>query len=336
MFLKCRGNVLALLILFGLLSLPGQAQFTMSSEPARLGETFTVNVSGAFPNSEYLILIDTDPGPTFFPMANNLRLDLGFSANILALPVGFTDSGGNGSINLISNEAHAVGVQFYVQAVNIDPVSPHGITASNPTRAILHPPVPGVGVETQLSLSDDGFQLVPLGFSFPFYGQTYTEAYVNANGTVSFGQGNSTFFVSESLFLSGPPTIAPMWSDFNPQSGGTVSWDTTAAPGSTMTIRWTNLIDNIQGGPNTFSVTLDVSGHVLMDYGNCSVTHCISGMTAGMTANPNSFDLSALGWTDFSSTESIYEEFDSGPGFDLQNTFNLYATAFMGSRTYYH
>ncbi|MFT7616464.1 MAG: hypothetical protein ACI97A_000085 [Planctomycetota bacterium] len=335
MFLKCRSSLVALLFLLGLLSLPVHAQFSMSAEPARLGESFDVSVSGAYPNSEYLILLDTDPGPTFFPLANNLRVDLGFSSNIVALPVGLANASGDSSITLISNEANAVGVQFYVQAINIDPVAPFGISVSNPARGTVHPQVPGTGTVTPLTLTDDGFALVPLGFSFPFYGQSYTEAYVNANGTVSFGQGNATFFVTESFFLSGPPTIAPLWSDLNPELGGTVSWDTTSTPGSTMTFRWTNVIDNIQGGPNTFSMSIDANGHVIMDYGNCVVTDCIAGKTAGMAATANSFDLSAPGWTDFLGSLSVYEDFTSG-GFDLQNNFNLFANTFMDSSTYYH
>ena len=230
MFSKHARGMFAIVMLLAVFAGSVEAQFTLSSTQARLGESFTMSVSGAMPNSEFIILVDKDPGPTFFPMANNLRVDLGFSSNFFAFPSSFTDASGDSNINLISNEAGCRRGLFYVQALNVDPNDPLGITASNQMKGTIHPPLPRQ--RHRDSADPDGRRLavIPLGFSFPFYGQTYTEAYVNANGTLSFGQANGGFTVSESFFLSGPPTIAPMWTDLNPQLGGTVEWDTTDTP----------------------------------------------------------------------------------------------------------
>ena len=41
--------------------------------------------------------------------------------------------------------------------------------------------------ETAVSLSDDDSRKVDLGLSFPFYGTSYSEVYVNSDGNLTFG-----------------------------------------------------------------------------------------------------------------------------------------------------
>ncbi len=336
MFFKNFRGMSAIIMLLGILSVSAHAQFVLSSTQARIGETFTMSVTGATPNSEYIILVDRDPGPTFFPSANNLQVDLGFSVNFLAFPSTFADSNGDGSLNLISNEPGAIGGTFFCQALAVDPIAPFGISVSNQTRGTIHPQVPtSAGSRTNLNLADDSSALVPLGFSFPFYGQTYTEAYVNSNGTLTFGQANTSFTITESFFLSGAPTIAGLWTDLNPQLGGAVEWDATSTPGQTITFHWTNVNDNLQGGPNTFSISLDLNGHIITDYGACTVSEGIVGMTPGMSAAPMGINLSSIGWSNHGLTESVYEDFTGG-AFDLSNSYSLYANTFNGESIYFH
>ncbi len=61
--------------------------------------------------------------------------------------------------------------------------------------------------------NDDGStNLIPLGFSFCFYGTTYTDCYINNNGNISFGSPYSTF--SSNPFPDpGFEMIAPFWGD---------------------------------------------------------------------------------------------------------------------------
>src|SRR5260221_14634927 len=64
-------------------------------------------------------------------------------------------------------------------AVRFSP-APNGYSASRLALALE----PDTG--TPLALGDDASQRVPLSFTFPFYGRTYTEAFVNSDGNVTF------------------------------------------------------------------------------------------------------------------------------------------------------
>lgn len=62
---------------------------------------------------------------------------------------------------------------------------------------------------------DDGsYGPVNLPFGFDLYGQTYTVAYININGNISFGPGNFITTWSPTGFpATGPSMVAPFWAD---------------------------------------------------------------------------------------------------------------------------
>ena len=67
---------------------------------------------------------------------------------------------------------------------------------------------------------DDGsYGPINLPFDVYMYGQTYSTAYININGSVSFGNYVGTF--SSSAFpMSGPTLVAPFWADVDLRGGG--------------------------------------------------------------------------------------------------------------------
>ncbi len=142
-----------------------------------------------------------------------------------------------------------------------------------------------------LNLGDDNFQELALGFTFPYQGGNYDSVFVNANGNLTFGVGNTDFSESVPDFLNGPPRIAPLWDDLNPGSGGIVSAEGDA---TSMTISFTDVPEWFSTGANTFSVTLNVSGAVTIDYGSVSVSDALVGITEGGGAAGGSMDLSGL------------------------------------------
>lgn len=64
-----------------------------------------------------------------------------------------------------------------------------------------------------LARHDDDYSAVrPLGFTINFYGKTYSNCYVNNNGTISF-TGAVPAWVAKPLIEMHAPLIAPFWAD---------------------------------------------------------------------------------------------------------------------------
>jgi len=164
-----------------------------------------------------------------------------------------------------------------------------------------------------LSLGDDDSQELALPFTFPFQGQTWNSVFVNSNGNLTFGTGNTDFSESVSEFLSGPPRIAALWDDLSPNNGGTVTVDFTP---TSVTITFDGVPEFFSTGANTFSYTLHDDGDVNIDYGPCTSTDGIVGVTGGNgAADPGETDLSAGGPLPVLGT--TYEQFLGD--FDLAN-----------------
>ncbi len=157
-----------------------------------------------------------------------------------------------------------------------------------------------------LAVGDDGFAEIPLGFSFPYQGGNYTSAFVNANGNITFGSGDTDFSESVPEFLNDQPRIAPLWRDLNPSAGGEVS--ASYALG-TVTVAWDNVPEWFASGSNTFSVTMDSGGDVSLDYNGITLSSALAGVTegGGVFPDPGETDLSAGG--PYSATGTTYERF---------------------------
>jgi len=81
------------------------------------------------------------------------------------------------------------------------------------------------GVGTELSLSDDQTVTVdlPSGFTWQFYGQTYTQLAVCGNGFIAPGTTTYSAYTNQSLpYASAPPMAAVRWDDMYPPNGGGV------------------------------------------------------------------------------------------------------------------
>ncbi len=87
------------------------------------------------------------------------------------------------------------------------------------------------GVGTNLDLDDDGdgngserTTIINLPFSFTFYGETYGEITVSADGWISFGRNEIPSFRNYSIPGAGGPSpmIAAFWDDLKTGSGGDV------------------------------------------------------------------------------------------------------------------
>ena len=100
----------------------------------------------------------------------------------------------------------------------------------------------------QLTLGDDDTVAAPVAFGFPFYNATQTEAFVNSDGNVTFGEGDlASTERNVARFLTGPPRVSPFLADLDPSTAGriyvnaasdlyTVTWCTVRGFDSTRTI----------------------------------------------------------------------------------------------------
>lgn len=142
---------------------------------------------------------------------------------------------------------------------------------------------------TPLNLGDDATAQVQLGFSFDYFGQSFTQAWVSSNGFLSFS-------TSDNLCCNGWPiesaprnSIFANWSDLI--SGGNPYVQTlTTDLGTAFVAGWYNTQEFGSWQPNTFEIQLYESGTVNIAYGNLSnIYHTI---TAGLTGPTSSDNLS--------------------------------------------
>ncbi len=128
-------------------------------------------------------------------------------------------------------------------------------------------------IGTAITFASDDQNLGPfaLGFTFPFFGQTYSQIRVAANGWLSFTSTatGATSYTNLQLPNNTAPEnlLACWWDDLSPQRAGT------------NVRRWTNNMDscvisfqNVQsysgGGVYNFEVILTADGRIMYQYGN--------------------------------------------------------------------
>ncbi len=127
----------------------------------------------------------------------------------------------------------------------------------------------GATFGTALTLGDDDSQLVTLPFSFDWYGSTYTSAYINSNGVLSFSAPQE----DTTLVLCGSgtpvPIAAPWWIDILPANNGSIRYDTHGATGTRIFVAQWLEVENYPSstGFATFEVQLhEIDDHVEFHY----------------------------------------------------------------------
>lgn len=158
---------------------------------------------------------------------------------------------------------------------------------------------------TKLNLSDDSGSGVTIPFSFPFYGTSYTNIGVGANGGLFF-DGSSMDFTNSAI----PATttngvtrhIAVYWDDLDPSQGGGVYYQVRGTtPSRKLVVQWNQVprFDNAGDPVTVQAVLFEGSGNVLMQYldpslaGGVGATVGVQGSTAqGVQYLLNSAELS--------------------------------------------
>lgn len=141
------------------------------------------------------------------------------------------------------------------------------------------------GTGTELMLADDDGEVVPLGFTFEFFGDTHVEVGVSSNGYLTFGSDLSDFS-NDVIPSPNVPNdlIAPLWDDFNPEDGGSVHYETIgSAPDRVFIAQWTDVPQFDLTDSNTFQVALfEGSNRIEFRYGAFTPQAFIGDYTVGV------------------------------------------------------
>lgn len=143
---------------------------------------------------------------------------------------------------------------------------------------------------TILAAGDDTATPVALGFNFPYQGSNWNTVFVNSNGNLTFGAGDTDFSESVPEFLAGSPRIAPRWDDLDAGDGVVI-----ASPDDddSLTIHFVSVPEFFSTSPNYFSVELEDDGDIEIEYLATARTDGLAGITqGGGAADPGETDLS--------------------------------------------
>ena len=127
--------------------------------------------------------------------------------------------------------------------------------------------------------ADDDYWTYSLPFSFPFFGEEYTTAYVGSNGYINFGSGDTEYDNSDSGLMAAA-RIAALWDDLKTNESGNDIFIYEDIPGQ-VTIRW-DAVTYTGSYACAFSITLYSDGLIQVHYGpgNTGLTPTI-GVSAG-------------------------------------------------------
>jgi uncharacterized protein (TIGR03437 family) len=135
-----------------------------------------------------------------------------------------------------------------------------------------------------LALGDDDARQVELPFAFPFYGASYRQMWVHSDGNVTFVEKDA---VSSSRSVgrmnAGPPRIAPLFTDLNPEAGGRVTMNASAGRVTVSWIRVPEYVDFGTGRAQTMQLRMFPDGRMEFAWEGIAVAEGVTGIAPGET-----------------------------------------------------
>jgi hypothetical protein len=150
----------------------------------------------------------------------------------------------------------------------------------------VYTPITGTTLGSGVIGDDVGIGNLPIGFSFPYNGTSFTVFGARSNGLIELGQTTVSLTGFSSNSLSGNANcIAALWDDNN-TTGGSVIYSTTGtAPNRVLTVQWTGM--HVGGSGSSTNPTIDcqvqlfeTTGVIKLIYGTTSAA--LSGTTASI------------------------------------------------------
>ncbi len=140
-------------------------------------------------------------------------------------------------------------------------------------------------------LGDDDSRQFELPFSFPFFGGSYRQIFVNSDGNLSFVSGDSAS-VDRNLgrLTGGPPRIAGLFDDLDPSASRNGVY--VLSDSSRFVVSWVSVPEFSTAGtgaPHTFQMRLFPDGRIELAYaGNGFGTTAVVGIAPGGSKGPTS------------------------------------------------
>jgi hypothetical protein len=142
----------------------------------------------------------------------------------------------------------------------------------------------------RLSLSQGPVE-VRLPFAFPFFGHTYTTAFVHADGSLTFGAADLVpGGAGLARFVAGPARVAPFLASLDPERGGSVSARLLPERAAFL---WSEVPGAAQINRNSFGAVLRPDGGIDLVFGHVESREAVVGVTAGSGVGVAAVDLSA-------------------------------------------
>jgi hypothetical protein len=140
---------------------------------------------------------------------------------------------------------------------------------------------------TSLPLTDDDTREIAFSgnFRFPFFGTNYASVFINSDGNITFGAGDTASTPRDlSRFNSGPPRIGAFFADFDPTTGrGGVFFN--ALP-DRFVITWNHIREFEGFTESSFQIVLFPDGSFELVYGGISADSGIAGWSHGRNLQP--------------------------------------------------
>ena len=171
------------------------------------------------------------------------------------------------------------------------------------------------GLGTRVTLGDDDSASFTMPFPFTYYGRSQSTVFVNSDGNLTFGEAeHSSTDRDVSRLLTGPPRVAPFFTDLDPSASGGRVYVQAAADAFTVTWCGVHAFDSAQSA--TFQVSMLPGGDVEMHYGTpIGVKDAIVAVSPGHSTGFSPVDLTAGGAT--TDAVAVGERFGSQRELDL-------------------
>jgi hypothetical protein len=168
-----------------------------------------------------------------------------------------------------------------------------------------------------ITMADDDARDTALPFAFTYFGKSYDRVFVNSDGNLTFGQGDTaTSERSVSRLLTGPPRIAPFFADLDPSAGGTLLTNSDSAA---FTVTWCAVPAFDSPSTATVQVSLLPEGAIEIEVSrSTTIGAAIVGVSPGATSAFTPVDLSSEGT--HTTGGALGEHFTTTPEVDLVAT----------------